>query len=97
MTNVASRLYCLGSNICKQTDFFVKQIQDLPNSISAAIVRALRSAQSCGDGQSQQWPPQPPLPQITPNSSAAQVWTGSGNVTISNPPPSVAECFSCEE
>ena len=94
MTNVASRLDRLDSNICKQTDLFVKQIQDLPNS--TAIVGALGSAQSRGGVQSQQWLSQPLLSQLTPISSAAQVRTGSGHVTITNPPPSVAECFSCK-
>ena len=97
MTNVASRLDRLDSNICKQTDLFVKQIQDLPTSISTAIVGALGSAQSRGGVQSQQWQSQPLLSQLTPNSSASQVRTGSGHVTITNPPPSVAECFSCKE
>ena len=97
MTNVASRLDRLDSNICKQTDLFVKQMQDLPKSISTAIVGALGSAHSRGGVQSQQWQSQPLLSQLTPNSSATQVRTGSGHVTITNPPPSVAECFNCKE
>ena len=87
MTNVSSGIDRLDSTFCKQTDLFVNQMQDLPNSISTAVLGALGSSLGRGGAQSQQWRSQPLLSPLTPNSSAALGRTGPGHVTVTNPPP----------
>ena len=97
MITVSSGLDRLDSTFCKQTDLFLNQMQDLPNSISTAIVGALGSSLGRGGAQSQQWRSQPLLSPLTPNSSAALGRTGPGHVTVTNPPPSFAEYFNCKK
>ena len=97
----------LGENLTQGFNQMNNNLSQMPAAISAAmaasmgdlkaaLVGAIGGAQSRGGGQFQQCVQQPSQP-LQQQSNFTSRNNHMGHVSLSNPPPSRAECFECKE
>ena len=97
----------LGENLTQGFNPMNNNLSQMPAAISAAmaasmgdlktaLVGAIGGAQSRGGGQFQQCVQQPSQP-LQQQSNFSSRNNHMGHVSLSNPPPSRAECFECKE
>ena len=97
----------LGENLTQGFNQMNNNLSQMPAAISAAmaasmgdlkaaLVGAIGGAQSRGVGQFQQCVQQPSQPHQQQSNFSSRN-NHMGHVSLSNPPPSRAECFECKE